>query len=168
VRRALPLLLLFALPLFAADNVYESPSGHKCLVEILRRSGWGLGGPFERAAFIIENLDGSLGCKEWPSAHEYHAEKFFGAIPPQAIAIVHTHPVQFPMPSKQDDAEATRLGIPIYTLTIRRVYKSVPGQDQAVLITDRQSWIRETPSLKPPLRADKLPVDVKSDGLANK
>ena len=168
MRRALPLLLLFALPLFAADNVYESPSGHKCLVEILRRSAWGLGGPFERAAFIIENLDGSLGCQEWPAIHAYHSEQFHGAVPPQAIAIVHSHLVQFPKPSEQDSEEATRLGVPIYTLTIRGVYKSVPGQEHAVLITDRQSWIRETPSLKPPLRADKLPVDVKSDGLANK
>jgi hypothetical protein len=168
VRRALPLLLLFAVPIFAADNVYDSPSGHQCLVEVLRKSGWGLGGPFERAAFITEQLDGSLGCQEWPSVHEYRTEKFFGAIPAQAIAIVHTHPVQFPKPSKQDDAEATRLGIPIYTLTIRGVYKSVPGQDHVVMIADRQSWIRETPSLKPPLRADKLAVDVKSDGLSNK
>lgn len=168
MRPALPLLLLFALPLFAADNVYESPSGHQCLVEILRKSGWGLGGPFERAAFIVENLDGSLGCQEWPSVHEYQSEKFRGAIPPQAIAIVHTHPVQFPKPSEQDNGEATRLGIPIYTLTIRGVYKSMPGQAQAVMITNRQSWIRETPSLKNPLRADKLSVDVKSDGLANK
>lgn len=168
MRRALPLLLLFALPIFAADNVYESPSGHQCLVETLRKSAWGLGGPFERAAFIIENLDGTLGCQEWPAVHDYRSEKFHGAVPPQAIAIVHSHPVQFPKPSGQDNQEATRLGIPIYTLTIRGVYKSVPGQDRAVLITGQQSWIREKPPLKTPLRADKLPVDVKSDGLTNK
>jgi len=167
VKHALPLLFAIALPLSAADNVYESPAGHQCLVEVLRKSGWGLAGPFERAAFIVQKLDGTLGCEEWPSVHAYHAEQFHGAIPPQAIAIVHTHPVNYPMPSEHDNKEATRLAIPIYTLTIRGVYKSVPGVQGAVMITNRQSWIRETPSLAP-LRADKLSIDVKSDGLANK
>lgn len=145
MRRALPLLFLIAIPLAAADNVYESPITHRCLVELLRKSGWGLAGPFERAAFITEQVDGSLGCEEWPSMHAYHSEQFRGAIPPQAIAIVHTHPVQYPMPSFQDNEEATRLGIPIYTITIRGVYKSLPGEKSARLITDKQSWIRETP-----------------------
>jgi hypothetical protein len=168
MRRALPLLLLIALPLAAADNVYQSPIAHQCLVDLLRKSGWGLAGPFERAAFITEQLDGTLGCQEWPSMHTYHTEQFHGGIPPQAIAIVHTHPVQFPKPSEEDAAEATRLGIPIYTITIRGVYKSEPGAQYALVITDKQSWIRETPGLTAPLRADKLSIDVKSDGLANK
>lgn len=147
MRRALPLVFLFALPLAAADNVYESPSGHQCLVEILRKSAWGLGGPSERAAFITEQLDGALRCEEWPAMHTYHAEHYHGAVPPQAIAIAHTHPVNFPFPSVQDEEEATRLGIPIYTITIRGVYKSMPGVRYAVMITNRQAWIRETPSL---------------------
>jgi len=168
VRHEFALLLVIALPLSAADNIYESPAGHQCLVEVLRKSAWGLGGPFERAAFITEQPDGTLGCVEWPAMHTYHAEQFRGLIPPQAIAIVHTHPVQFQMPSVQDNDEATRLGIPIYTLTIRGVYKSVPGQERAVMITNKQSWITERPSLTAPLRADKLSIDVKSDGLANK
>ena len=167
MRRALPLLLLFALPLAAADSVYQSATAHRCLVELLRKSGWGLAGPFERAAFITEQLDGTLGCQEWPSMHAYRSEQFHGGIPPMAIAIVHTHPVQFPKPSEQDAEEATRLGIPIYTITIRGVYKSEPGAQHAIVITDKQSWIRETPGLTA-LRADKLSVDVKSDGLANK
>lgn len=168
VTLALALTFLLALPLTAADNVYESPSAHKCLVELLRKNAWGLGGPNERAAFIVENLDGTLGCVEWPSMHVYHSEFFRGALPPNAVAIVHTHPAQFPKPSYQDELEATRIGIPIYTLTIRGVYKSVPGQESALVITDKQSWIRETPALTQPLRADKLAVDVQSDGLSNK
>ena len=168
MRRALPLLLFIALPLAAADNVYQSATAHRCFVELLRKSGWGMAGPFERAAFITEQPDGTLACQEWPSIHAYHSEQFHGGVPPQAIAIVHTHPVQFPMPSEQDFEEATRLAVPIYTITIRGVYKSEPGVQRAVLITDKQSWIRDTAGLTAALRADKLPVDVKSDGLANK
>lgn len=168
MRRAFPLLLLIALPVAAADNVYDSATAHRCLVEILRKSAWGIGGPSERAAFIVEQNDGTLGCQEWPSMHTYHSEQFRGAMPPQVIAIVHTHPVQFPMPSGQDNEEATHLGIPIYTITIRGVYKSEPGGTHAVKITDKQSWIRDTPPSTAALRTNKLPIDVHSDGLANK
>ena len=156
MRRAFPLLLLIALPLAAADNVYQSPTAHQCLVEILRKSGWGLAGPFERAAFITQELDGTLGCREWPSMHTYRSEQFHGDIPPQAIAIVHTHPVQFPKPSEQDAEEATRLGIPIYTITIRAVYKSEPGAQRAVVIAERQGWIWEVPA-KATLQASVAP-----------
>lgn len=160
MRRALALTFLLAVPpLVAADNVYESPSAHKCLVDLLRKSGWGLGGPNERAAFVVEQIDGTLGCIEWPSMHEYHSEFFRGGVPANAVAIVHTHPAQYPQPSYHDEAEATRLGIPIYTLTIRGVYKSMPGMGQPVMITDRQAWIRETPGLTQPLRASGASAD---------
>src|SRR5262245_17672952 len=120
MRRAIPLLLMLALPALAADNIYDSAAGHKCLVDLLRKNAWGLSGPYERAEFIIEQPDGSLTCEEWPAMHSFNAEHFHGAVPRDAIAIVHTHPVQFPFPSPQDNEEATRLGIPVYTLTIRR------------------------------------------------
>src|SRR2546423_840839 len=162
MRRALPLLLLIALPLTAADNVYQSPAAHRCLVELLRKSGWGLAGPFERAAFITEQLDGTLGCQEGPSMHTYHTEQFHGDIPPQAIAIVHTHPVQFPKPSEQDAEEATRIGIPIYTITIRGVDKSEPGAQRAIAITEEQAWNRPT-AHPTAVRAEKLSTDAKSD-----
>ena len=170
MRRAIPFLfaLATAVPLFAADGIYDSTVGHKCFVELLRKTAWGLAGQFERAEFIIENPDGTLSCDEWPSNHGYQAEHYKGAIPKNAIAIVHTHPVQFPRPSAQDEDEATRLGIPVYTLTIRAVYKCVPDQRVAQTITDRQSWITETPQSTAALRPNKLPVDVQGDGLSNK
>jgi proteasome lid subunit RPN8/RPN11 len=170
MRRAIPLLftLLLAFPAFATDDIYDSAVGHRCLVELLRKSAWGLGGPFERAEFIIANPDGTVTCDEWPSNHGYQAEHYTGAIPKNAIAIVHTHPVQYPRPSAQDEEEASKLGIPVYTLTIRAVYKSLPAQKQPELVTDRQSWIKETPASTASLRPNKLPVDVQSDGLSNK
>ena len=170
MRRAIPFLLAlaFAAPAFATDDIYDSAVGHKCLVDLLRKTAWGLGGPFERAEFIIANPDGTLTCDEWPSIHSFQAEHFAGAIPKNTIAIVHTHPVQFPHPSYQDEEEATRLGIPVYTLTIRGVYKSVPDKKVAEVITERQSWITETPRSTAALRANKLPVDVQGDGLSNK
>jgi len=168
VRRLLPLLFaLLALPLQASDAIFESAAGHACFVDLLKRSGWGLGGPWERAAFVVQNNDGTYGCIEWPSLHVYQAESFYGLIPPNTVAIVHTHPVQFVHPSSNDDEEATRLDLPIYTLTIRGVYKSVPGEN-AVVITDRQSWIRDKPPLTAGLRPNGLPADVNGNGVSNK
>jgi len=170
MRRAIPILLALALavPMFASDDIYDSAVGHKCLVDLLRKTAWGLGGPYERAEFIIANPDGTLTCEEWPGAHSFQAEHFRGAIPPNTIAIVHTHPVQFPRPSEQDQEEASRLGIPVYTLTIRGVFKSMPDQRLPEVVTDRQSWIKETPASTASLRPNKLPVDVQGYGLSNK
>jgi len=167
VRRLLPLLFALALPLQASDAVYESAAGHACFVDLLRKSGWGLAGPWERAAFVVVDNDGTYRCVEWPSIHVYQAESFSGMIPPNTVAIVHTHPVQFTRPSYHDDDEATRLDLPIYTITIRGVYKSVPGE-KAVTITDKQAWVNEKRPLTAGLRPNGLPADVNSNGVTNK
>ncbi|HEY6844167.1 MAG TPA: hypothetical protein VI391_08370 [Thermoanaerobaculia bacterium] len=167
MKRLLPLLFALALPLQAADAIYESAAGHDCFVKLLKESGWGLGGPYERAAFVVVNNDGTYGCIEWPNLHVYQAEGFYGTVPSNAVAIVHTHPVQFVRPSPHDDEEATHLDLPIYTLTIRGVYKSIPGEP-AVMITDKQSWINNKRPLTAGLRPDRLPADVNSNGVSNK
>ena len=71
MKHAIHLLFLFALPLYAADDIFDTVDGHACFREILRKSGWGLAGPYERAAFVIEQSDGSIACAEWPSMHTY-------------------------------------------------------------------------------------------------
>src|SRR5437868_7842837 len=95
------LAVLVLLPIAARANddpVFDSPAMRVCFVDLLRKVGWGLAGPFERAAFVIEGDDGSLSCDPWPSTHGYLTESFHGIVPAHAIAIVHTHPVRFPMP----------------------------------------------------------------------
>lgn len=167
VKRLLPLLLALALPLQAADAIYDSAAGHDCFVNLLKKSGWGLGGPYERAAFVVVNNDGTYGCIEWPNLHVYQGEGFYGKVPTNAVAIVHTHPVQFVRPSPHDNDEATELDLPIYTITIRGVYKSIPGEPER-MITDKQSWIRETRPLVAGLRPNGLPANVNSNGVLNK
>ena len=142
------LAVLVLLPIAARANddpVFDSPAMRVCFVDLLRKVGWGLAGPFERAAFVIEGEDGSLSCDPWPSTHGYLAESFHGIVPAHAIAIVHTHPVRFPMPSQQDQDDATRLRIPNYVVSVLGVYKSVPGGVRGVTVTAQRSWIREVP-----------------------
>lgn len=128
------------------DVIFDSVVGKMCFRDLLRDSGWSLNGPWERAAFVIQQSDGTITCKCWPSKHSYLAESFRGLIPPNTIAIVHTHPVQYPKPSRQDEDEATRLGIPIYVLTIRGVYKALPGATNAATVLEHEPWYRLVPN----------------------
>ncbi len=146
--RVLIHLVVFALaPLAPAttierDAIFATQVGHDCFRDLLKKAAWGLSGPFERAAWIVETSDGSFACQEWPSTNSYLSESFYGIIPTHAVGIVHTHPVAFPMPSFQDRREATRLGMPIYVVTIRGVYKAVPGAPRVATLADEQSWTR--------------------------
>src|SRR5438067_837909 len=92
------------------DAIFESAAGRTCFRAMLRESGWGLVGPSERAAFVVEQSDGTFTCEPWPSIHSYLSEKFYGPMPSHTVAIAHTHPAQYPMPSLQDQEEAVRLG----------------------------------------------------------
>lgn len=148
--------LLFAATAFAdGDAIFQSPLARSCFVHLLRQSAWGLAGPFEHAAFVLEQSDGSFTCDEWPPLHRYLSESFRGPIPAHTVAIVHTHPVDYPKPSFQDLEEASRIGIPIYVITIRGVYKAVPGNRVAALARD-QSWFRQI--LAVPIAAKKTSV----------
>src|SRR5712692_1647153 len=146
------LLLLLTLAPFVAtgatvpDDIFLSNAGRTCFRNILQESSWGLGGPYERAAFIVEQSDGSFTCQEWPSLHSYLSESFRGTLPAHTVAIAHTHPVQYPMPSEQDKLEATRIGLPIYVITIRGVYKALPGNSHVATLAENQNWIRQVPA----------------------
>jgi len=131
------------------DPIFDSVIGRMCFRDLLRDSGWSLNGPFERAAWVVQNSDGSIACQGWPWKHAYLAETFQGLKPANTIAIAHTHPVQYPKPSNQDQMQATQLGIPIYVITIRGVYKVVPGASRIAALTELQSWIREIPNKAP-------------------
>ncbi|HYS54702.1 MAG TPA: hypothetical protein VER58_13165 [Thermoanaerobaculia bacterium] len=128
------------------DPVFDSVIGKMCFRDLLRASGWSLSGPFERAAWVVQNGDGSIACQCWPSKHSYLSESFKGPKPPNTIAIVHTHPVEYPRPSYQDRMEATRLGIPIYVITIKGVYKAIPGMSEVTTIVEQQAWLRQVPN----------------------
>ena len=154
-RASLLLQLLIALivivPAMAEDHdaIFDNVVGKMCFRDLLRDAGWSLNGPWERAAFVIQQPDGSIACQCWPQKHSYLAETFTGFMPANTIAIVHTHPISYPKPSEQDKMEATRLGIPIYVLTIQGVYKTVPGVEKVATIARNQGWIRQVPNKAP-------------------
>jgi len=145
--RRIPLLapilafVLTAVPLLAGgDPIFNSGVGRQCMIDVLRKSEWGLVGQFERAAFVVEHDDGSLECELWPSTHAFRSESFHGTVPPGTVAIVHSHPAGLTAPSYHDMDLARRLGIPNYVLTINGVTKAVPGSMTAASVVHGYGW----------------------------
>jgi hypothetical protein len=138
-------LLLLAAPAIATDGVFDSESGRACFFTILKDSGWSLLGPYEHAAFIVEQVDGSFECRKWRHLHSFRGESYTGVIPQGTVAIAHTHPVDFPYPSQQDKDEAIRLGMPIYVITIRGVYRADPQKIAVATLTLGNRWLQQQP-----------------------
>lgn len=99
----------------------------------------GLGGARELAAFVVRGNDARLSLSRWPSSAEVHAETFTGSRPDAVVAIVHTHPNQWPQPSRADIATATRLDLPVYVVT-RRIWVVDPETGEPAKLTPR-GWI---------------------------
>lgn len=123
-----------------ADLLAGSESGRAFFNEVLRYGWWGIVSN-ERAAFIVSQEDGTFACVAWPTHHSDRSEMFDGNIPDGTVAIIHTHPMAWPLPSIQDRAEADRLGIPIYVVTPRLVTKAVPHETRAVEVARSPRWL---------------------------
>src|SRR5712692_5282866 len=124
------------------DRIFRSDAGRTYFRDLLRQGHWGLVSS-ERAAFIVQRADGSMGCVLWPASGLMDRETFHGRIPSGTKAIIHTHPIAWPLPSEHDRVEAERLGIPIYVLTQRAIYRT-DGQAAIALVRDAM-WYREIP-----------------------
>ena len=92
---------------------------------LLEESGYGRL-PYERAAFLIRESDGTLTIAPWPGGGYRHAS-FRGHVPVRTIAILHTHPRGDERPSSKDRDEARRLGLPVVTITPEAVIAAMPG-----------------------------------------
>jgi hypothetical protein len=79
----------------------------------------------EYAAFLVRRADGGLGVVDWQEGN-YAETKYKGTIPLRCIAVIHTHPLVAPQPSKHDQAEALRIGIPIVVITHDSVTVATP------------------------------------------
>ena len=85
----------------------------------LQKEALGLARGREIAAFIVAEPDGTLSLSRWPSGAELHRETFVGRVPARTVAIVHTHPGDWHLPSQVDVGESLRLGLPNYVISRR-------------------------------------------------
>ena len=126
------------------DPIFGSDAGLNFSRELLWSNRYGSFDRTERAAFIVDRGDGTLECVAWPPNYQRERATFSGAIPPGTIAIIHTHPINVPWPSDQDEVEAHRLGIAIYALTPMAVTKAVPSQSQPLMV-HKGPWLDPIP-----------------------
>ena len=92
----------------------------------------------ERAAWVVRAPAG-VAWRDWPWDRRYLESRWLGPTPGEAVAIVHTHPaVVDPRPSVTDRATATRLGIAVYTVSRRGIWKVEP--DGVVTRIGDESW----------------------------
>ena len=92
----------------------------------------------EHAAWAVAGPAGS-GFVAWPWDRRYLSSRWAGPPPAGAIAIVHTHPtVVDPLPSIQDRDTAARLGVAVYTVSRRGIWRA--GPDGAVTRVGDERW----------------------------
>ena len=140
---------LFATCIADADPIFSTESGRAHFREVLRAGRFGFF-QSERAAFIVARGDGGFDSVAWPPTQSVLKETFQGVIPPATQAIIHTHPLGFPLPSDQDREEAVRLGIPIYVLTPHNIYKT--ERSRIYIVVRNQDWFHNTFDSQPQVR----------------
>ena len=95
----------------------------------------------ERAAFLTRDCKGGIERVMWPATMQRRAETYRGPLPPNVIAIAHTHPDGLPQPSRQDIAESKRVGLPIYVVSRTAIARVDPSGETTEIVRNR-NWFR--------------------------
>jgi len=114
----MPLVLAVALTIaypFNQQTIARNDVG-ACFDRLLARAYYGHA-DYERAAFLILNRDGTIGCREWPATFEFKTASWNGSVPDGTIAIAHTHPERLRRPSREDLRTAASVGVPVIVIT---------------------------------------------------
>jgi hypothetical protein len=106
------------------------------LWKMLGRAQYGFS-HLEEAAFVLAAPDGTLSLMRWPATGEMDQSYWRGPLPQNAIAIVHTHPNQFPRPSKIDANTAIRTGLTVYVITRSTIMKTT---GQLIEVIAKKRW----------------------------
>lgn len=99
--------------------------------DLLKLSGYGQWDQ-EHAAFITRDTQGNHQLLHWQYQREFQRATYRGPVPPNAVAIIHTHPNSLPNPSSGDTRLAHRTGLPVYVVT-RKVITRTRGHAVEVL-----------------------------------
>lgn len=119
-------------------------------VELFRRAGFGSNN-YEFAAFVIRDESGRYSSQPFPPLRQFRQAEARGPTPEGAVAIIHTHPSGMERPSRQDQLEAKRLGIPIYVLTRWAIQKVDPNTGNNVRVIQARDWWNIPERLPAPL-----------------
>ena len=113
------------------------------VVQEMDRAWHGVGagaGAEEAVLLLFRMLDGSIQARPQGATNEH--KSFTLKWHPSAIAILHTHPNSVaPQPSKTDRQLADKLGVPIFTITIRGMYVYDPKSKRIWLVQSGLDWL---------------------------
>jgi len=94
----------------------------------------------EVAGWIIYGTN-EYRCRKWPTSNERKKQVWIGSKPNDAVALAHTHPVNVdPKPSITDRSLAMKIGIPIYTISSKGIWKVNP--DGVISQEEGSKWQR--------------------------
>lgn len=109
----------------------------------------------EAAAWIIATGPDGYACRKWPVTNASKRQTWNHGQPQGAIAIFHTHPAGTdPRPSLQDASLAREIGIEIYSISRKGIWKVTPdgrtfreeGPDwYASLDPEQATWCYDEP-----------------------
>ena len=118
---------LAAIDPLGLDAVTDDPNVRRCLCELWRDSMYGNDNR-ERAAWVINN-GGTRNCIRWPWSAQNRQEQWEGPPPPNAEAIVHTHPTSGvdPKPGGGDQDASDQTGLPNYVCSRSGIWKAKPN-----------------------------------------
>lgn len=94
----------------------------------------------EGLVLIFRKLDGSYFGVQGAFTNEYKKVSF--KWPPNAIAIVHTHPNDVnPEPNRNDCEVADHLGVPMFTLALRGMFMYDPRTKKITRVQEGINWL---------------------------
>ena len=93
----------------------------------------------ESAAFLVMQADGTIGCLDWPSTHDFKQARWSGPLPDRVVAMAHTHPLSSPQPSIDDVKVARQMRLPSFVLTPNMI--TVIHPDGRVQILTYRTWM---------------------------
>ena len=97
----------------------------------------------EKAAWIIVNPKGEFESVRWLNTPQEGKIVWIDVLPSNIVAIAHTHPQYVdPRPSKQDQAEARRLHVCIFTLSRKGIWSVTP--EGIIRKHANAGWFKET------------------------
>ena len=94
----------------------------------------------EAVLMLFRMADGSIQARPEGITNEH--KSFTLKWHPSSIAILHTHPTSVsPRPSKTDRQLADKLGVPIFTITIRGMYVYDPKSKDTWMVKPGLEWL---------------------------
>lgn len=96
----------------------------------------------ERSAWIIRTPVGGIEFHRWPFSGARNEDYWYGPVPANVIAQIHTHPVKMDKkPSRKDAAVARAMNIPVYVISVKGIWSVMP--DGSIRQEQEPGWYQK-------------------------